>query len=84
MTKSNWQFLFVLFIGLLAIAGVWQFAGAQGEKVRESLKFEYKILNGTSAAGTELNVLGKDGWELVAVEPARTGVATQLYFKRAR
>lgn len=84
MSKSNWQFLFVLFIGMIAVAGAWQFAGAQGEKVRETLKFEYKILSGTSAGGAELNVLGKDGWELVAVEPGRQGAATQLYFKRAR
>jgi hypothetical protein len=84
MSKSNLQFLFVLFIGLIAVAGAWQFAGAQGEKVRETLKFEYKILSGTSASGAELNILGKDGWELVAVEPSRQGVATQLYFKRAR
>lgn len=84
MSKSNLQFLFVLFVGLIAVAGAWQFAGAQGEKVRETLKFEYKILSGTSSSGAELNLLGKDGWELVAVEPARTGVAAQLYFKRAR
>lgn len=84
MTKSNLQFLCVLFVGLVAAAGAWQFAGAQGEKVAATLKFEYKILSGTSASGVELNVLGKDGWELVAIEPAKGTTPAQLYFKRAR
>ncbi len=84
MRKGNSQLLFALIIGLIAIAGAWQFAAAQGEKVHATVKFEYKILSGVSAGGAELNLLGKDGWELVAVEPGRQGVATQLYFKRAR
>ena len=83
MTK-NFQFLAILFVTLIAVAGAWQFAGAQGEKIAASAKFEYKILSGTSASGVELNVLGKDGWELVAIEPAHGMTAAQLYFKRAR
>jgi hypothetical protein len=84
MSKTNLQFLCVLFVCLVAAAGVWQLARAQGEKIVVTAKFEYKILSGTSASGVELNVLGKDGWELVAIEPARNATPAQLYFKRAR
>jgi hypothetical protein len=84
MTKSNFRFLCVLFVGLIALAGVWQFAGAQGEKIVPTVKWEYKILSGTSASGVELNVLGKDGWELVAIDPAKGNTPSQLYFKRGR
>ncbi|WP_254513152.1 DUF4177 domain-containing protein [Anatilimnocola floriformis] len=83
MTK-NFQTLAILAVALTAIAGAWQYAGAQGEKIAAGVKFEYKILSGTSAGAGELNVLGKDGWELVAVEPSKGMTPTQLYFKRSR
>lgn len=85
MTKRNFQFLCVLFVGLVAAAGTWQFAGAQGEKVALTMKWEYTLLTESDSIVSRMNLLGKDGWELVAVEPGKAGTTPALlYFKRAK
>lgn len=85
MTKSNLQFLCVVFVALVAVAGAWHFASAQGEKVAISVKWEYTSLIESDSTVSRMNLLGKDGWELVGVEPGKgtTGAAT-FYFKRAK
>jgi hypothetical protein len=84
MTKSN-QWLSVLFVAVLAVAGAWQFAGAQGEKVIVTVKWEYTSLIESDSTVSRMNLLGKDGWELVGIEPAKgpTGAAV-FYFKRGK
>lgn len=82
MTKLQRFCVIVLVGSVLASAGAWQFAGAQGEKVREYPKWEYKFI--ASTTGAELNALGKDGWELVAIEPRNGNNGTTYYFKRPR
>jgi hypothetical protein len=82
MTKVQRFCVAVLGVIVLASAGAWQFAGAQGEKVKELPKWEYRVV--ASTTGAELNALGKDGWELVAVEPRVGGGAATFYFKRLR
>lgn len=82
MTKVQRLCVVVLAGIVLASAGAWQFAGAQGEKIKEYSKWEYKFV--ASTTGAELNVLGKDGWELVAVEPRSGNNAATFYFKRPK
>lgn len=85
MTKSRLQLLSILFIAVLAVAGAWQFAGAQGEKVAITAKWEYTSLIESDSTVSRMNLLGKDGWELVAVEPGKgTPGAAIFYFKRAK
>lgn len=82
MTKMQ-RFCVVVFAVLtLVLVGAWQFAGAQGEKIREYSKWEYKVV--ASTTGAELNVLGREGWELVAVEPRMGNNPTTFYFKRPK
>jgi hypothetical protein len=67
--------LWIVAVIVALIAG-WELASAQGEKEKAVQKWEYKILDGGKSAtpdgdyGNSLNELGKDGWELVGVEPA--------------
>lgn len=82
MMKVQRLCVVVLAAIVLASVGAWQFAGAQGEKVRDFPKWEYKVV--ASTTGAELNVLGKDGWELVAVEPRIANTPTTFYFKRPK
>jgi hypothetical protein len=82
MTKGQ-RLVVVLLAGIvLGSIGGWQFAGAQGEKIKEYPKWEYKFV--ASTTGAELNILGKDGWEMVAVEPRVGNNPTTFYFKRPR
>lgn len=84
MTKNNWQLLCVLFVGLIAVAGMWQFAGAQGEKVAIGVKWEYTTVNAGESGFAKINVLGREGWELVAIEPAHGTSPAVLYLKRGK
>ncbi len=49
-------------------------------------KWEYHVVNGRYVTQDQLNVLGKDGWELVSVQATEeqgTTVSAQIcYFKR--
>jgi hypothetical protein len=45
------------------------------------IKYEYKTVFGTVGDRT-LNELGKEGWELVTVEPHENFMLRRFYFKR--
>ncbi len=76
------RFVIMLLLGLAIVsAGTWQFAGAQGEKAKFVHRWEYKKLATLNEA--ELNVLGIEGWELIAVETPLRG-ASATYLKRAK
>ena len=67
-------------VGLAFVAGTaWQVATGQGPNAKPVQKWEYKTVRATN----EVEKLGDEGWELVAV--AGTGDSfTKLYFKRAK
>ena len=51
----------------------WQLASAQGDKEKSAQTWEYKSIYGSenlSPDTKEVTRLGKEGWELIAVEPA--------------
>ena len=82
MTNVQRFWVLVLVAISLATIGAWEFAGAQGEKVRDYPKWEYQFVSSTT--GAELNALGKDGWELVAVEPRIGNTPPTFYLKRPK
>ena len=80
MTKVQRLCVVVLAVIGLASVGAWQFAGAQGDpRIQNIPKWEYKIVSSTT--GAELNALGRDGWDLVAVD---AGTPTTFYMKRPK
>jgi hypothetical protein len=60
----------------ISFGASWQLASAQAEKAKPAQKWEYVAINGgayspnNGDAHKELEKLGEQGWELVAVEPA--------------
>ncbi len=80
MRKKPWSLLFAGVLCVLLFAG-WT---ANAEKSEGSRKgWEYKVVR-LCATETDLNALGKEGWELTSVEPSGRFVCPAFYFKRAR
>jgi hypothetical protein len=78
----------LLFVSLLAWAG---YASAQKTNTNHERKvWEYKVgaapINGVPSVEDQLNQLGAEGWELVAVENVSTMTppAAMYYLKRAK
>jgi hypothetical protein len=70
----------LLLVGCAFILGsAWQFAGAQGEKVKAVQRWEYKTIRGVDT----LNELGDEGWELVSVGQPEARLV-YLYLKRPK
>lgn len=77
--RSRGSWILSLFaVAVLIIVG-WTVYG-QKQSATHKTMWEYKILGGVSEA--QLNELGSEGWELVAVGVNNNGVAH--YLKRAK
>lgn len=46
-------------------------------------KFEYKRVC-REVGSKELEMIGEEGWELVAIEPSKHGIPSILWFKREK
>lgn len=82
--------LWIVVVVVTLIAG-WKLASAQGEKEKAVQRWEHKTYMGQNTDNREVTQLGKEGWELVAVEPAMPYVQSSstvrrterfFYFKR--
>jgi lipopolysaccharide export system protein LptC len=78
-SKGSWL-LFILAVVALCLAGWTGNGQKQSTKLQRSI-WEYKIVQGT-ADDAQLNQLGSEGWELLAVAVANDQVS--YYFKRAK
>lgn len=78
---------------VVALTAGWQLVQAQGEKEKVIQKWEYKSIYGAELTADSKDVaqLGKEGWEMIAVEPALPSVQSGgtvrrteriFYFKR--
>lgn len=80
--KSLERISVVALVGLALLAGsAWQFAGAQVSRDVARQRWEYKKLRTDSE--TNLNELGAEGWELVAIASSNeTNTVHFSVFKR--
>lgn len=74
--------LWIVAVIVALIAG-WQLASAQGEK-EKGQKWEYKSIQAGLSEIDSLNGLGRDGWELVALDRYDDKVHPILCFKRPK
>ena len=73
--------LFVIGAGVLALVAFFFIAGTGGHAQSRTV-WEYRIVH-QRWDEKQMNSLGSDGWELVAVD-ASTGDGPRAFFKRAR
>jgi hypothetical protein len=77
---SNWQrFFILLLLGCAFIFGnVWQFADAQGERVKTAPKWELTRVTRSAEGWQKSQELAGDGWDFVALD------AAYYYLKRPK